>query len=234
MSDKGPTRRTPAGDPADLLRKLATEARNEAVLFEKSAETISAASVLALLAEMGRRRAVADRTVSRVAAAVGLPKGAKDRIRWFLVVRVGMVVDKDEISGVAGIHEWARRIRELRLEEGLPINSSQTRDDLRPGQYVLEATQPDVRIRDRWEVANEIRRSGGTASDRVLRYFQANVGNSIAKDEIAYAANVRDHSSLVQELVHDGWQIESSVDNSELQPGQYRMTNGERLHRSRL
>ncbi len=46
--------------------------------------------------------------------------GAKTRIRRYLEERVGQVVYGEEISAVAGISEWARRVRELR-EEGLAI-----------------------------------------------------------------------------------------------------------------
>ncbi len=45
---------------------------------------------------------------------------AKTRIRRYLEERVGQVVYGEEIAAVAGISEWARRVRELR-EEGLKI-----------------------------------------------------------------------------------------------------------------
>ena len=64
-------------------------------------------------------------------------------MRYLLVTR-GKIVDKEELSGVSGIYEWARRIRELRMEEGWPISSSENRSDLKPGQYVLEASAPEV------------------------------------------------------------------------------------------
>lgn len=43
---------------------------------------------------------------------------AKDRIRSFLEQNVGKVVTTQEIREVAAISEYARRIRELRDEEG--------------------------------------------------------------------------------------------------------------------
>jgi biotin operon repressor len=46
--------------------------------------------------------------------------GAKSRIQRYLEERVGQVVYGEEIAAVAGISEWARRVRELR-EEGLAI-----------------------------------------------------------------------------------------------------------------
>ena len=46
--------------------------------------------------------------------------GARTRIRRYLEERVGEVVYGEELAAVAGISEWARRVRELR-EEGLVI-----------------------------------------------------------------------------------------------------------------
>lgn len=68
---------------------------------------------------------------------------AKDRIREFLLDRVGHVVTSTEISAAAGISEWARRVRELRDEEGWPILSHHDNAKLKPGEYLLEATPPD-------------------------------------------------------------------------------------------
>lgn len=50
---------------------------------------------------------------------------------------MGRIVDKEQLADVAGIHEWARRIRELRDDEGLQIHSHHDRPDLKPGEYVL-------------------------------------------------------------------------------------------------
>jgi hypothetical protein len=64
--------------------------------------------------------------------------GARDRIRDFFLKNVGNIVSTDAISKVARIHDYQRRIRELRNEEGLQILSHKDRHDLKPGQYVLE------------------------------------------------------------------------------------------------
>ena len=70
--------------------------------------------------------------------------GSKERIRRFLRLRVGEVVTGAQIQEAAGpdVTEWARRLRELRNEEGWKISSNNDRADLRPGQYVLEAPPP--------------------------------------------------------------------------------------------
>ncbi len=52
-------------------------------------------------------------------------------------------MDSDELREVAGgITEWARRVRELRGEEGYQILTHNDRDDLKPGEYLLENPKP--------------------------------------------------------------------------------------------
>lgn len=62
---------------------------------------------------------------------------ARDNIRKFLEAKVGQVVTTQEISEVAGISDYQRRIRELRNEEGMTILSYRDRPDLKPNQYIL-------------------------------------------------------------------------------------------------
>ena len=64
--------------------------------------------------------------------------GARDLIRMFLERNVGKKVTTKQIRKVAKISEYARRIRELRDEEGMQIKSHIDRQDLRPGEYILE------------------------------------------------------------------------------------------------
>lgn len=67
-------------------------------------------------------------------------KSARQRIlELFLTRGVGVVINKDEIMAVARIAEWARRVRELRDEYGWDISSHNDRDDLSPGEYILES-----------------------------------------------------------------------------------------------
>ncbi len=52
-------------------------------------------------------------------------------------------MDSDELREIAGgITEWARRVRELRSEEGYQIQTHNDRSDLKPGQYILEDPKP--------------------------------------------------------------------------------------------
>jgi len=52
---------------------------------------------------------------------------------------VGEVLSTQTLREVAGTSEYARRIRELRDEEGMDISTNRDRADLKPGQYVLES-----------------------------------------------------------------------------------------------
>jgi hypothetical protein len=67
--------------------------------------------------------------------------GARDRLRRFLEENMGRIVDKQQLAEVAGIHEWARRIRELRDDEGMQILTHNDRADLKPGEYLLESAE---------------------------------------------------------------------------------------------
>lgn len=45
--------------------------------------------------------------------------GARARLRAHFLVNIGRVMNSEELRAVAGgINEWARRVRELRNEEG--------------------------------------------------------------------------------------------------------------------
>ena len=49
----------------------------------------------------------------------------------------------EELQRVSGgISEWARRVRELRNEEGFQILTHNDRDDLKPDEYVLDSPKP--------------------------------------------------------------------------------------------
>ncbi|MGA8030671.1 MAG: HNH endonuclease [Bryobacteraceae bacterium] len=71
-------------------------------------------------------------------------QGSKDRIRQFLLANIGRVVTSIQIRDAAGrgVSEWARRVRELREDEGWPILTHNDSADLKPGQYLLKEAPP--------------------------------------------------------------------------------------------
>ena len=83
----------------------------------------------------------ADKSTTRsVAVKVG---GARARLRAHFLSNIGRIMDSAELRPIAGnTSEWARRVRELRTEEGFLILTHNDRADLKPGQYLLESPKP--------------------------------------------------------------------------------------------
>jgi len=69
-------------------------------------------------------------------------KGSRAKLREFFIDNVGKILGSDTLREVAGTSEWARRVRELRNEEGLNIVTHNDRSDLKPGQYLLVGLKP--------------------------------------------------------------------------------------------
>lgn len=70
------------------------------------------------------------------------PPGAKAKLRSYLLANAGKVIHADTLRGIANTSEWARRVRELRDEEGLDILTHNDRADLKPGEYILNSHKP--------------------------------------------------------------------------------------------
>jgi 5-methylcytosine-specific restriction endonuclease McrA len=69
--------------------------------------------------------------------------GARALLRAHFLNNVGRVMDSDELREVSGgISEWARRVRELRTEDGYRILTHNDLATLKPGQYVLNDPKP--------------------------------------------------------------------------------------------
>jgi len=68
-------------------------------------------------------------------------KGSRAKLRDHFLANLGRVMDSDELRTIAGTSEWARRIRELRDEEGFQILTHNDRSNLKPGEYLLETEE---------------------------------------------------------------------------------------------
>jgi hypothetical protein len=75
--------------------------------------------------------------------------GSKERIRQFLLAHIGEVITSIQLRDAAGagVSEWARRVRELRDQEGWKILTHNDVADLKPGQYRLTEKPPDIAVR---------------------------------------------------------------------------------------
>ncbi len=81
--------------------------------------------------------------MKNTAKAPTASKGARAKLRSHFLNNLGRVINAEELRSVAGnISEWARRIRELRTEEGYLILTNNDRVDLKPGEYLLETSKP--------------------------------------------------------------------------------------------
>lgn len=69
--------------------------------------------------------------------------GARAKLRIHFLENIGRILDSDELREVSGnISEWARRVRELRTEEGFQILTHNDLSELKPGQYLLKSAKP--------------------------------------------------------------------------------------------
>ncbi|HUZ03778.1 MAG TPA: HNH endonuclease [Acidobacteriaceae bacterium] len=69
-------------------------------------------------------------------------KGSRNKLREYILAHLGRTMNSEELRIVAGTSEWARRVRELRTEEGYQILTHNDRADLKPGEYLLLDQKP--------------------------------------------------------------------------------------------
>ena len=109
---------------------------------------------------------------------------AKSRMLAYFLKHPKTVIPRAELQAVAGITDWARRIRELRVEEGWPILSGITfgqmaKEDEIPNEFAeFERLKPDdyillTKVRDddaasRWEQKNTLRRKRIGVQEKLL------------------------------------------------------------------
>jgi len=149
-------------------------------------------------------------------------QGAKQQILDHLQRHLGKPVHGEELAAVSGIQEWARRVRELRVEDGYEIA------ELGASTYRLERAAPNIEKAQQWQLANEIRNSPGSARQRIERFFQANVGQVVRREQVDYVSGIAEGSRRVRELRDEyGWPIASHIDEEGLQPGEYRLLSAE-------
>jgi hypothetical protein len=149
---------------------------------------------------------------------------ARDRILYYLREYPRTVIAGDELLVVSGIQEYARRVRELRVQFGWAIASGvtiremrdegneevpQCFDGMKPSEYVLLSETEDRDAAHRWNVANAIRKERGSVRDKILRFLRANVGQAVTNEELRYVAGDKtEWARRVRELRTEfGWPI---------------------------
>ncbi|WP_316859783.1 HNH endonuclease signature motif containing protein [uncultured Cohaesibacter sp.] len=181
----------------------------------------------------------------------GLVKGedvrsARDRMLAYLLKYPKTLIDGDELMVVSGIGEWARRVRELRVQYGWTIYTGATLTEvvedapeivdeleamlrmkdfhLRPDQYVLMNVNQDREAALRWNQLNAIRKKPGGVKAKLLEYLRLNVGHVVTGEELRYLAkDNKEWARRTRELrTEDGWPVVTRMQGrSDLSVGAY-------------
>lgn len=151
-------------------------------------------------------------------------QSARDRLLYYFLANVGQLIEGDELLVVSGIQEYARRIRELRVELGWHILSGEDikemikneeipndfKHQISTDSYLLLSDKQDIERAERWKLANNIRKQKNTGiRDKILQFLRANAGRQVKGDELRYVAeNKTEWARRVRELRTEfGWPI---------------------------
>jgi len=149
---------------------------------------------------------------------------ARERILYYFRTYPCTIINSDELLVVSGIQEYARRLRELRVQLGWSIVSGVTikemceeeADDvpdelkaMRPNQYVLLSVEEDRDAAHRWNVANTIRKQRGSVRNKIFNFLRENIGRGVTNEELRYVAGDKtEWARRVRELRTElGWPI---------------------------
>lgn len=218
-------RRTKSGDPDKLRRRLVDLLTNFELRLQ---ENDLREQVRALIPAIHLLRDLGSSLIPQ-----GDVTSARDRILYYLRRYPLTIIAGDELGVVSGISEYARRIRELRVEHGWPIYSGTTAKEMleeemadgtgnlfgpelpaaairamRADDYILIGEQ-DRDAAHRWHLANDIRKMDLSMRDRLLLYLLKNVEKPVTGEELRYVANGKQSwPRRTRELrTEEGWPV---------------------------
>jgi hypothetical protein len=221
-------RSRPDNEPEALRKSLVELLTNFAEELRKSDLR---AKVIALIPAFHKLRDLGSSLIPKNEAA-----SARERVIAYFLRYPRTVINGDELMVVSGIAEWARRVRELRVQFGWSIYSGVTFRDMaedattaentqesvaieavlgvhpskiKPDQYVLMREEQDRHAAHRWNVLNEVRRKKVSVTAKIIEYFRKNVGEEITGEELKYLAkDKKEWARRVRELrTEQGWPI---------------------------
>ena len=149
-------------------------------------------------------------------------KGARNKIlSYFLAQGIDVPITGTELKRISGIQEWARRVRELRVEGGWDIRYE-------GNAYLLKSKTPNKEVARAWRLANAMRSKDIGTKERILRYLQASVGKVVNSSLLQYVSGTKEPSSLIRQLrMESGYPISTHVDRPGLERGCYVLENSE-------
>lgn len=176
-------------------------------------------------------------------------RAALKRLLYYFKKYPGVVLSQHELAIVAGISEWARRVRELRVELGwsiftgktilemietgdLDVSSQPEIADMSPSDYIMTTTDQDREAAYRWKVAKDIREKKVSVKDKVLEFLRENVGSAVSGEELRYVAKDKtEWARRVRELrTEEGWPISTYWNGRpELKSGMYLLEEDRQL-----
>lgn len=186
--------------------------------------------VRSLIPAFHKLRDIGSSLVSREEASAAI-----DRIEHYLRKYPFTLIDGDELLVVSGIGEWARRVRQLRVESGWWIYSGMTiktiaeegqeqlgdlqkmigTDPLKvkPDQYILISENQDRDSAHRWRQLNRIRKGNDSVKEKILTYLRANVAKVVTGEELSYLAKDRtEWARRTRELrTEEGWPVHTKM-----------------------
>jgi hypothetical protein len=219
-------------DPETIRRKLKSLIDNfEEELKKKDLRQ----KVLSLVPVFHHLRELGKSLISKADAS-----SARDRILFYFRKYTRLVINGDELLVVSAIQEYARRVRELRVQFGWSIISGVTAKEMmaenelqlenvdiakmKPDDYILLSENQDRDAAHRWNIANEIRKRKDAVRTKILDYFKQNVGKPVMGEELRYVANDKtEWARRVRELRTEyGWPIETkNTGRPDLSVGSY-------------
>jgi hypothetical protein len=145
-----------------------------------------------------------------------------ERILGYLRMFVGIEIEGEELEVVSGISEYARRVREWRVQFGWPIKHTGSR-------YILERDEPDGAKAELWHTVNTIRRSDASARDKMLALFQAlPIGQPVSTLQLRYVTDNKDMRRVRELRTEYGWRIMTkNTGMPELKTDQYVLVDPE-------
>lgn len=201
--------------------EIRKELQNLIINFEKELKSDDLRKkVLALVPCFHQLRELGKSLISRDSA-----RSARDRILHYFLKYPQIIIKGDELLVVSGIQEYARRVRELKVQFGWSIVSGVTANQMNqesefpienidvttmgPSDYLMLSTEQDRDAAHRWNLANDIRRENISVRDKILKFLRQNVGQKVTGEELRYIANDKtEWARRVRELRTEyGWPL---------------------------
>lgn len=212
-------------NPSETINLLITAVESKLSEYKRKYKGLSWREKILLLVELNKP--VIDLGIYSNPETIKV--SARERLRLYFLENVGQVIEAKELEIVAGISEYARRIRELRIQDGYKIitGASSSEDfiiKLKPTQYILIDGGPDRKAASRWHIANRIRKEKqGGSKGRILKYLKEFVEEVITSEELWYVANAKEYGRRIRELrTEDGYAIATNfTGRPDLKMGEY-------------